>query len=127
MVASPAWKIWKKQYDVEHKDMINANRRVQRKDNPKVKATNRKSYIKTRYGISVEDYDRMVKEQKGLCAVCLTPLDFSGKNPDVDHSHATNKVRGIVHPVCNKVLGLLKDDPVLFRLAAEYLERHKES
>jgi Recombination endonuclease VII len=39
-----------------------------------------------------------------------------------DHCHATEEFRGWICDRCNRVLGLVKDDPVLLRNMAEYLE-----
>jgi hypothetical protein len=40
-----------------------------------------------------------------------------------DHCHVTNRFRGWLCEPCNRALGMFKDDPKRFRLAAEYLER----
>lgn len=66
-------------------------------------------YLKKTYGISVDDRNRMVREQKGLCAVCFKPFRSSSfMDCYVDHDHRTGKVRGLVHPGCNVFLGHLE-------------------
>lgn len=40
-----------------------------------------------------------------------------------DHDHATGKFRGWLCDHCNKVLGLMKENPRLLRALADYLER----
>lgn len=39
-----------------------------------------------------------------------------------DHDHKTGYERGALCTKCNHVLGYVKDNPVLLRKAAEYLE-----
>ena len=41
------------------------------KANPeKVKEVRRKTKLKKKYGVSLEQYDKMLQEQEGVCAVC---------------------------------------------------------
>lgn len=79
--------------------------------------------LKTRYGITFEEYQSMKNTQNNCCAICRTSFDILPRRPDVDHCHQTGKVRGLLCWQCNGGLGQFKDDPTLFRLAAEYLER----
>ena len=104
-------------------------RREDRKSNPdKYAIKNRKTGLKRNYKMTIEDYDAMVVKQMGLCPVCGESLPLiekeNGKHPPVDHNHVTGKPRGILHNKCNRVLGLLNDDPERCRKAADYLERH---
>ena len=59
------------------------------------------------------------------CEICGTRgKTFNGKNKSlhIDHCHVTGKVRGVLCPECNHMLGKAKDNPVLLRRAADYLE-----
>lgn len=98
-----------------------------RKSHPEYKIKHyhhtRRWKFKTRYGITVEDYDRMMVEQQGLCSICR---GVPGKRGfQVDHDHNTGKVRGLLCEPCNRGLGQFKDDPILLRVAAQYLEAHR--
>lgn len=57
------------------------------------------------YGITCEDYDRMFKEQNGVCAICQCKRikGCSTRNGYlfVDHDHVTGKVRGLLCNACN--------------------------
>lgn len=77
----------------------------------------RKHYFKKTYGLSSEDVQRMIKEQFGICPICLQP-----KPEHVDHDHVTGKVRGVLCFTCNAALGQLRDNPAILRRAARYLE-----
>lgn len=77
------------------------------------------------YGISVEDYERMLIEQDGGCYIC-------GKKPennralDIDHDHVTGKVRGLLCSNHNRALGLLNDNPDLLLKSVEYLVKQHD-
>lgn len=79
--------------------------------------------IKTRFGMTPEQYYKMLERQGGLCAGCGTIPN--GKKLAVDHDRSCcpqNKscgdcVRGLLCSNCNTALGLLKDDKeVMIRL-----------
>lgn len=83
----------------------------------------RRSAYKRLYGITPEDYDRMLLEQGGVCRICGSPAD-EGKRLHVDHLHGADApVRGLLCYLCNSGLGMFRDDPVLLRKAARYLNR----
>jgi len=84
----------------------------------KTYAENRISRIRL-YGIDVEDYERMLFEQDGVCAICKEPS--SGRALDIDHDHKTGKVRGLLCSNHNRALGLFSDDIILLLRATEYL------
>jgi hypothetical protein len=73
------------------------------------------------YGITPEDFDEMLHEQNGVCAICKT--NTSDRRLDVDHCHATGRVRGLLCRPCNHAVGFLKDDPLRFYSAIEYLKQ----
>lgn len=60
--------------------------------------------------------------QHEVCAICDTG-DWGKKGPQVDHCHATGRVRGVLCSGCNRGLGCFADNPKSLRKAAEYLER----
>ncbi|MDR8409342.1 endonuclease VII domain-containing protein [Nonomuraea sp. 3-1Str] len=73
--------------------------------------------LKYRYGITEDDFDRMLAEQGGLCAICrAVPGTF------VDHCHSSGRVRGVLCFNCNNGLGHFGDNTVLLELAAFYLD-----
>ncbi len=79
--------------------------------------------LKTKYGITLEDYDRMLEDQGGCCKVCGTDEPGGGKSGrfHVDHNHSTGKVRGLLCNGCNIGLGGLKDSPEVLAKALTYL------
>lgn len=63
-----------------------------------------------KYGITADDYDQMLKEQNGLCAICKGPPDTRWKMLAVDHCHESLAVRGLLCMVCNTMLGRLENN-----------------
>jgi hypothetical protein len=80
----------------------------------------RMTNVKAKYGISIEQYETMLKVQGGGCAICGEQCK-TGKALAVDHCHKTGVVRGLLCGRCNKGLGLFGDRPGLLRKAADYL------
>ena len=80
------------------------------------------------YGMTSVQYDSYVTKQGGRCAICgRLPKPVRGV-PGVlaiDHDHVTLDVRGFLCNDCNTALGLLGEDPVRLRAAADYLEKAK--
>jgi hypothetical protein len=60
------------------------------------------------------------------CEICITPFGYErATRPCWDHDHTTGQFRGWLCHRCNVSLGLMADDPVRLRAAADYLERHR--
>lgn len=78
------------------------------------------------YGITKETYVQKFKDQQGLCAICKKPWEGNVGNPDlvVDHDHASGKIRDLLCPHCNHLLGHAFDSPKILLSAAAYLTKH---
>jgi Recombination endonuclease VII len=85
-----------------------------------------------KYGITITQYDAMLKEQKGVCAICQNPetrFEFKTGNTcalAVDHCHDTSKVRGLLCSRCNKTIGAVGDSVELLQAMQAYLQRHQD-
>jgi len=83
------------------------------------------------YGITVEDYQRMMADQGSRCAICRNPE--SGKRGErgfplsVDHCHKTGKVRGLLCSKCNLGIGNFNDDIAILEASVKYLCRFVEA
>lgn len=80
--------------------------------------------LKFKYGISREDYFRMLDDQEGVCAICEG--NNEGRYLHVDHDHNTNEIRGLLCRHCNHGLGNFKDNPRFLTKACDYLS-YKET
>ena len=84
--------------------------------------TSRSRHYKNRYGINLEEYEKILKDQKGVCAICKKSEKCSTKKRlHVDHCHDTNEIRGLLCHHCNVALGNFKDDLDMLENAAVYL------
>ena len=96
--------------------------KIKRETRPEeAKLSQRKAHLKHTFGITHEDYESLLKGQKGVCAICKQPS--SKKQLAVDHNHSTGEVRGLLCQSCNTALGLFKDNPSVLETAINYLNK----
>lgn len=74
--------------------------------------------LRSRYGISSEEYDRLLQEQGGACAICAGSCP-TGRRLAVDHDHETGRVRGLLCATCNQRLAWFEQYGAI---AEEYLQ-----
>jgi len=92
---------------------------------PKVKKQNRDYWIKKQYNLNPEEFEALKAAQGGRCKIC--PWEPHGKyRLDVDHCHETGKVRGLLCPWCNKMLGFARDDAKVLAGGIKYLIEFEE-
>ena len=85
----------------------------------------RRQDLKRRYGITVEQFDSLLEEQGGGCAICGTTEPVGrGNTFHVDHCHDGRHVRGLLCHSCNTAIGLMQDNPERLIEAAAYIARH---
>jgi len=77
--------------------------------------------LRKKYGITVSDYEQMLAEQGGVCAICQKPA-AQGKLLHVDHCHSTGLVRGLLCHQCNWYLGKVDADAGLLSRLINYVK-----
>jgi hypothetical protein len=87
------------------------------------KERNRNRKLRSKYGITLDDYDKMLSNQNGVCAICCETLIRLDKKTHVDHDHSTGRVRGLLCQECNLGIGFLKDNYQICEKAGAYLNR----
>ncbi|MEV5763926.1 endonuclease VII domain-containing protein [Micromonospora sp. NPDC052213] len=76
----------------------------------------REYHLRRRYGIGEKEFQELLAEHGGVCAICGTP------DPQhLDHDHRTGWVRGILCFNCNGGLGQFRDDQSRLAGAITYL------
>jgi hypothetical protein len=81
--------------------------------------------LKTKYGLSLEQYENMLSEQDGKCCICNTQFT-EDKKPRVDHNHTNGNVRGLLCHGCNTAIGHLREDTQILKQAISYLEKFND-
>ena len=105
--------------DPEYAERI---RKSMRGIDPRVRRNQR---LKANYGISQEDYEKMLRQQNFVCDICGTKhQEKRGKRLHVDHCHTHGHVRALLCSACNTALGKMKDDTERLKSAIRYLEKH---
>lgn len=92
----------------KHIDKRRNESRLYRLNNKeKLKLINFRARLKYRFGITVEEYNFLLKLQNGKCGICKKLP--SGIRLDVDHDHNKNVIRGLLCRSCNRFLGIIEN------------------
>jgi hypothetical protein len=106
-------------YDERHPGRRNAHARVRYAADPQKHITQaRRSIVKRKYGLTLEEYEAIIAQG---CAICGEHKPRMA----LDHCHASGKIRAALCANCNNGLGRFQDDPKRLRAAAKYIERHR--
>lgn len=93
------------------------------------KEQNRLSVLKAVYGLSAHRWAKLMRAQKGRCAICgkkETSVVKGGlASLSVDHNHRTGRIRGLLCRKCNTGLGMFKDSVKTMKAAITYLRRNR--
>lgn len=85
--------------------------------------TQRNCHYRRAYGITLAEYDLMLVEQGGVCAICGRPPK-EGKRTTrlaVDHDHTSGRVRKLLCTGCNLMIALFERKPFMFQNIKAYL------
>lgn len=117
--ADPAREIERvRDWQQANSEHLRAYRREYRKGR---KVQDREGHLRRKFGITQGDYERMLAEQGGGCAICGRPPGRVSLH--VDHDHESGRVRGLLCVSCNNALGQLQESHDLLVEAMRYLDR----
>lgn len=111
----------KEQYYNKNRETILAKQKTYNLMNQNV---HRKRTLK-KFGITLDDYCKMLEDQNGQCAICGTNRQPK-KALCVDHDHDTGEIRGLLCMKCNVALGLMDNNIESLQNAINYLRKLKD-
>jgi hypothetical protein len=79
------------------------------------------AYFYRAYKLTKLELRALREAQHDRCAICGAPAP-----QHLDHDHYSGRVRRLLCQRCNHGLGLFRDDPYLLRMAALYVDTHRE-
>lgn len=88
--------------------------------------------LKRDYGMTLDDYEQLLRRQARRCAVCdqpetvLTPKTGEPRRLAVDYDPIAKTVRGLVCRACSLLLWAMRDNPNILTALAAYLRRYRE-
>jgi ribosomal protein L28 len=82
------------------------------------RTSQRAGHVARTYSLTPDQHAALLAHQSGVCAICGQERRYA---LNVDHDHATGKVRGLLCRRCNKLLAAARDDVELLMDAVNYL------
>ena len=125
---NPNWRERRATYQKKYREE-NLND-IRLKDKLKAREPERKAAILNarrlrEYGISTEDYEKMLKQQNYTCLICGgTKMNKSRKKLCVDHNHKTGVTRGLLCNGCNTIIGMTDEKIETLENCIAYLKMH---
>jgi Recombination endonuclease VII len=86
--------------------------------------------LRSKFNLTIEQYEQMVKNQNNCCLICGLPetrKTYERKKVTklcIDHCHKSGKVRGLLCWSCNGMLGMARDSITTLEEAIKYLKEN---
>jgi hypothetical protein len=81
---------------------------------------NKSNYRFKRLDLNEQDFLNMIIKQNNKCCICGKNFK-NNRYTYIDHDHKTEKVRGLLCPKCNNLLGACNDNIQILKSAIQYL------
>lgn len=115
-----------RRYRAKNREKIEAKRKLERLRNAN---KHRAKWLLFSYKMTVEDFDRRLEDQDGVCAICKRTCT-KWPNLSVDHDHRCcpgpkscgQCIRGLICDACNNGLGRFKENIEVLDGAIKYLK-----
>ena len=116
---------WSRKWRKSHKDKYREWMKEWRANNPeRTREIEEKATLKKRYGVTPEDYDRMLEERGGCCEICGRSGVDCKRSLCIDHDHLTGNLRGLLCVKCNLGIGYFGDNTTMLENAKMYLTKY---
>lgn len=110
----------KGKYGRTHKiEMAGYKKKYRRSEKGKLKG--REQGLRSKFGITLKQYDEMFEQQNGVCLICGSAGECY-RRLAVDHNHKTGKIRALLCSNCNNMIGLAKENVIILQSAINYLK-----
>jgi 23S rRNA G2445 N2-methylase RlmL len=116
-------KQYQKEYYFKNRDKKLKARKLLYMNTPYDVRLAKNSRLKHAYKITVEDYDKKLKEQNYCCVICNKHRDKFKRNLSVDHNHKTGEIRGLLCVICNTNVGVVEDK---LEMIQKYLNKYRK-
>lgn len=91
--------------------------------NQKAQPRRRNQQYLKRYGVSYDEYKKLLNLYNHQCAICKSKATKK-HSLHLDHCHISGKIRGIICYKCNFALGYFQDSIPNLIAATQYLRHH---
>lgn len=98
------------------------NKRWHEANKEKSRLYMREHHLRTKYNITLAEYNKGYQERKGLCDICKKHFN----RLVVDHDHKTDIFRGFLCHPCNSAIGLFYENEQFLESAKMYLREFSE-
>ncbi len=116
-------KEYQKQYYLKNRDKKLKAGKLRYANTPYDVRLHKNSQLKHTYKITIEEYDKKLKEQNYRCDICNRHRDEFKRNLSVDHDHKTGKVRNLLCTICNSNVAVVEDK---LQIIQKYLNKHRK-
>lgn len=114
---------YKSRRDVKKSICIDCDKAYHKRED--VRLRQREYNLQKRFGITLDQYEELLKRQDYACPICLKSFDKGVYKYPVDHAHSgpnAGVIRAILHDVCNRFIVRDHTDPEVLKRAAHLLE-----
>ena len=95
----------------------------QNRDTAEYKRYQRACFDRSKYGLEPNHKEQLFDAQGGACYICRYSFGQKTGDMKVDHDHDTGEVRGLLCDLCNRGLGMFRDNTTNLNRAISYLAR----
>lgn len=90
---------------------------------PEGKRCSANTKLKSRFGVTMEQYESMLEKVGGKCEICGAKPEENTMSHriGIDHCHDTGAIRGLLCKPCNTGIAAFKDDEQILLNAIQYL------
>ena len=116
------------------RDWTKERRKAWKQDPDAMRRSIREKNVRSKFGISLEEYEFRFEQQGGMCNICSCEIDLDGKLRELpegiraahlDHEHSTGKIRSFLCDRCNVMIGMAQERNDILLAAIEYLDKGK--